>query len=343
MAFTITSDEKGKWYYAPEATFGTAIAMSATSWKEVKFAKTEYPAMGVQVDNLDNNRASRVYTLADRYVDNFSGPAEVSFSMPMTIDRVSDFLYGVTQYRVSQGAGSAYQKVFKAHASQPDFTANAGYFFSLLWVPQEFTTTRCVRYTSCILRNLNITLGKGKGQANIARMSGTILAKKVEIDQNFSGSGTAQGTTWIRALDFTPTLTLVASGGDVEFAPNWREFTLSIDNGAVGVDLDSSGNPVTYYLNPGMGLKATLGIWLDTNSYEALYSRRNGSAITLILSKGSDGVTGYHRMAVKGYLASDPLTSGDGQQHVNIDLQLGDLTAAAADALVYTIADGISQ
>jgi hypothetical protein len=309
MAFTVYSDERAKWYYQAETTFGTPIALSSTGYKLINFAKTEFPALGVSKDSVNTNRGSRVNTLADVFVDNWSGPVEFGFSFLMTLDRVADFLYAVMQNRVSQAGASGYQKVFKPHASQPDFTANAGWFGTFVWV-QSDQTANAVRFTSCIVKSLTLDFSwESAGVGNIVRASGTILAKAVDIEQDFTGSATAQGTTWLKPYAYTPSLLLTAGGGDVTFAPNLRSFSLSFSNNASGIGKASTGNPVSYFLNPSGAMSANIGIWLDGDSFAALNTHRAGSTVTFSLTKGSNGVTGYHLINIKGQTTGDPLST----------------------------------
>src|SRR3990167_10253865 len=112
MAFTIYSDERQKWYYAAESTFGTPIALSSSAYKGVDFEKGNLPRFGTKKSNLQLNRASRVLSLTDLYNDNYSGPFEIPFTMLCTLDRAADFLYAFFQNKVSEGlVGTGYSKV----------------------------------------------------------------------------------------------------------------------------------------------------------------------------------------------------------------------------------------
>ena len=322
--------------------------MSSTSFKKIMFAKTEFPTLGVSRDDLMLNRSSRVMALTDYFTDNWTGPYDFNFSFLLTLDRAADFIYAVMQNRVSQGAvGTGYQKVYKPHSSQPDFTANAGWFGTFVWVPTDFATSAAVRFTSCICKTLTLEFTKdGTGVANIVRATGTMTAKAVTIDQNFTGSGTAQGTTFYKGHDFAVPasgLTLVASGGDVAFDPNWSRLSLTIASGAMGLDKNSSGNPVTFFLDSGTNNRASIELWYDTNSKEALYSARNSSSIILGLRKGTASTSGYFDIAMRGIITNDPLGVSGNQMKVPLEIQLGDSTAGAADACVITMADAISQ
>ena len=344
MSFTIYSDERHKWLYQPETTFGTAIAMSSTGFKELIHAKAEFPSFGVTHDFLPINRSSRVLALTDIYTDNFSGPATFSLSLPVSLDRVADLVYMVTQNRVSLAGTTPYQKVYRPHASQPDFTANAGWFGTFVWVPLD-QTAASVRFTSCVARSLTLNFSKeGTGVSNIVQATINLVAKKVEVNQNYTGSSAAQGSNWINPYSFTAALTLPDSGGDTEIASaNWRRFTLTLDNGATAVDKDTDGTPKSWFLNPDRGYRASLGLWYDTDTKSALYSLRQGSIVTLTVSKGSAGVAGYYNVATKGIITTDPLSSSGAQMHMNLDLQLGNSTASGTDGCTLTIADAISQ
>lgn len=341
MAFAIRSDESHKVWYALESTFGTAIALSGTSYKEIEFQKGQFFDLGVNKTSLAQNRGSRVFTLADLFHDNFTGPVGFAFETYCSRDRAADFIYLVTQNRVSQAGTSDRQKVYRLHTSQPDFTANAGMFVTMIWDSPE--SGKDVRLTSGILRELTLSWDKsGAGESNLVKMSGVFLFKKYEIDQTFSGSGSARDITLAyRAHSFT--LEFAFNAVTISSA-NWERFALTLNNNAIGIDRDSSGNPVTYFLNPGdNGLTASAETWYTGNYVNAITDYSAGNTVTLTLSTGSSGVTGYFNIVAKGKITNNPLAASNGQLRIPMEFTLGDSAAAQNDGCVITIADGINQ
>jgi hypothetical protein len=342
MAFQIISDEQHEWLYQAESTFGTPIALNDTNYKGVFFEKANLPEYGVTRDNLDLNRASRFPTLADHYIDNYSTPPSLRFTQKVTLDRLSDFIFACLQNRVSQGAvGTGYQKVFRPHASQPDFTANAGYFFTLIR-KEKGLSGKDLRFTSCIIPELDFTFTKeSPGQPNIGVMSGLIIAKKMEIEQTFTGSGAAAGGNYILAHQLAADLTLGTTGGDVQYVPNWASFSVSIRSNAVPLDKDANGNPITFFIKP--TATASLKVWWNSDSVNAINTLRSGGSVILTMTKGTNNVAGHVKFSLRGQITNNPQGVENNLMTVPLELDLGNSTAGATDGLDLTISDAISQ
>lgn len=342
MAFVIHSDESHKFYYQLETTFGTAIGLDQATFKALEFEKGQFFDLGITKTNLNQNRASRVLSLVDLFHDNFSGPVGFTGTTYLSKDRVADMLYLVTQNRVSQGAvGTGYQKVFRLHASQPDFTANAGAFATMIWKSPE--SGGDARFTSGILKELNLTFDKsGSGESSLVKATMTWIFKKYEIDQTFSGSGAARDITLAyRAHAFDMDLTFVGAGIS---SAVWDKFSLTINNGASGLSKDANGNPVTYFLNPGeAGLKASAEVWYTGAYLEALTDFSAGNTVTISVETGSNNTDGHLLIVGKGTITNTPLAAANGQLRIPIEMMLGNTTAAGTDACDITVADGISQ
>jgi hypothetical protein len=337
MAFVIHSDEQHKILYGRETTFGTPLALDATSYKGIEFEKGQFFDLGINKSNLNANRSSRLLSLVDLYHDNYTGPVGYSFTTYLSKDRAADLLYAITQNKVSEGGGeTARQKVFRMHASQPDFSANAGYFATMIWDSPE--TGKDARLTSGILRELTLTWDKtGAGESNLVKASGVWLFKKYEIDQTFTGSGTARDMTLAyKAHDFSMHLTL--SSGEITSA-NWSKFSLTLTNNAVAIDRDSNGYPVTYFLNPGEGLKASAEVWYTGNYVTALTDYASGATVKVELIKGTTSTDGYFAVVANGKLTRTPLSTDNNMMRIPIELQLGNTTASGTDACDITIAD----
>ena len=335
MAFVLHSDEKSRFYYGLETTFGTPLALSGTAYKELVIQKGQFIDLGLSKTNLNQNRASRVPTLVDQFHDNFSGPIGLQFEAYATRDRLRDLLHLVTQNRVSLGAGPAYQALFRMHASQPDFTANAGAFATMIWKSPE--TGKDIRLTSGVLRELTISLDKQSiGESNLVKLSGLWLFKKYEIDQTFTGTAAAQDISQ-RFLSHAFNLNLSSLSID---SANCSRFSLTLRNNAVGIDRDTSGNPFTYFLTP--DITSSMELWYTGSYVNAFTAASAGTTLGFTLSTGANNVIGYFAIVANGTITNTPIGTGGGQQRIPIELQLGNTTAAGTDGCDVTIADGVA-
>jgi hypothetical protein len=247
------------------------------------------------------------------------------------------------QNKVSEGGSSHYQKVFKVHLSQPDFTANAGYFFTLAW--KGPVTAKHIKFTSCIVKEMTVELDKsGRGDQNLVKITNlVILAKKVSLGSTFSGTWVAQGTNYYNSHDFT---FKHADSTTME----WLKCSLKLDNGAEPLDKDSDGTPKTFFLNwPKLGtgqLDATL--WYNANTTGTItdlaadYNAGTIHAYSLINSV-ADSTSGHVKIVVYGVMNAVPFGSENRQMIAPLSLVLGHNTIATNDLIIATIADGIDQ
>jgi len=339
MPFIIHSDESHRFYYGMESTFGTALGLSAAT-KELVIERGQFVDLGIGKTFLDLNRQSRIPTIGNFFHDNFTGPVGLGFNSYGTKDRLADLLYLVTQNRVSQGAvGTGHQKIFRPHASQPDFTLNAGAFATGIW---KSPAGLDVRLTSGILRELSLTFQKGAaGEANLIKVGGMWLFKKYELPVTYTGMPAVQDISLAyRAHAF------VLSIGSMSINPaNWSRFTLNIRNNAVGIERDSSGNPVTYFLNPGENALTVSGeFWYNTTYGLALTHFAAGTTFTFGLSTGTINTDGYINITGNGkFFPGTTPAATENQIRMPFEATLGNTVDGATDALDFTIADAISQ
>jgi len=342
MPYTIYSDEQSRIGYSRESVFGTAIA-DAGAFKELIVPRGTRIDIATTDSDLDQNRDSRVLHLADVHVDNFTGPTGLTISeMICTKDRFCDMLYAVTQLRTSEGlVGTGYSKVFNMHASQPDFTANAGYFFTLAWSGP--VTAKHLKVTSCIVKSLEIdidtTLADEKNFVHLKNV--VMIGKKIAEGSTFSGTWTPPVMTGIyypHAFTFTDITNTNAT-------PAWSKFSLKIDNGAVPNLKDTDGTLKTYFLNPPRIGMATIHMEHPYNGDAAtrdfVAAVRAGTQLNAKLQTGTVDTDGYVQIAWFGIPQGNPQGSDNKQMVTPVDYIIGD--TAAALGLTITVADAISQ
>ena len=340
MAFVTFSDEQDQWGYLYESTFGTANADSA-NYKLVKFPKGTKIETGVILTDLEHNRSARQPESADIHVDNYE-PIRITVSdFVISKDRIADFLYACLQNKVSEGAAANYAKVFKANTSQPDFTANAGYFFTLAYI--QPVTGKSSLITSCIVKEFSFKLDKtGTGDQNLGKVSMVILGKKLTQAQTLSGTFVAQGTTYYSAYDFT------YNYNDSTAFP-WMSFELKIDNGAEMLDRDTDGTPKSWAVKWGsdwcsVDVKHWYGADATGTVVNLLSDRTAGTTrLNSISTSTAVGTDGNLKFSFYGKLKEDPNGSENRQMIAPASYKIVHNSISTNDALIVNIADGIDQ
>ena len=341
MAFVVHSDEQDQWGYLAETTFGTVNADSA-NFKLVKFPTGTKIETNTVLSNLNHNRSARQPESADYHVDNYSGPVRVTVpDFVLSKDRAADFLYACLQNKVSEGAATAYAKVFKPHLSQPDFTADAGYFFTLAYI--QPVTGKSALITSCIVKELTLTIDKsGVGDQNLVKISLVIVGKAVTIGKTLSGTFVAQGTSYYTAADFTYNYL------DTTAFP-WLKFSLKIDNGAEMLDRATDGTPKGWFLNwPEEWATVDVLHWYGadaTGTVANLLSDRLAgttrlNAISTSIAVGTDGGL---KIAFYGKLKEDPNGSENRKMVAPASYKVVHNSISTNDALIISISDSIDQ
>ena len=342
MSFTIYTDEQSRLGYSRESAFGTPIA-DAGAFKELIAPR------GVRVDpvviksDLDLNRSSRVMNLNDIFNDNFTGPVLCTIpELICTQDRFADLLYSCLQNRVSEGAvGTGYSKVFNLHASQPDFTANAGYFFTLGW--RGPVTAKHIKFTSCIVRKMEIDIDKsGTGEKALVYLKNIeIIGKKIAQGCTFSGTWTATTMSGVynsHAFAFTDITNTNAT-------PAWLKFSLKLENGAKQLDRDTDGTPKIWFLDPPHLTQATVEMthWYngDATTRDFIAALIANTQLNAKLTAGTVDTTGYVNINFYGIVDGNPSASDNKQMVIPVKYIVGDITGNLG--LTITVCDGISQ
>lgn len=344
MAFVTYSDEQDEWGYLREATFGTAQAVSA-NFRKVKFPKGTKVELPVVLSDLDLNKGTRQQVNADLHLDNFSGPVRVTVGeFVLELNQAADFLYACLQNRASQGAATAYAKVFKYHLTQQDFTANAGYFFTLAW--KSPISANGVLITSCVVKELTISFDKtGTGAQNLVKISNmVILGKKHAVDQTLSGTWVDPGTSYFNSYDFT------FKDSDSSTLPILN-CSIKMDNGAESQDRDTDGTPKTWFLNfPKGGQMAEFKTWhyaatvaSGTTDLTANFNAGTEKNFSIINSIAV-GTAGNLKFNWYGKIVSGPPIEAQNRQLIiPVTMQMGHNSVATNNALIVSISDSDDQ
>src|SRR3972149_419036 len=306
MAFVIYSDEQTKFGYLPQPTWGTGIAADQ-AFRELKFPKGVFVNPNIHQDDLDLNRSSRIQDLSDIYIDAVHGPVLITApEMLVTRARAADFLYAAMQNRVSQGAvGTGYSKVYRMNASGPDFTANAGYFFTL--AQKGPITAKHLLVQDCIVKSLTLDLDRsGVGAAELVRFRDVnIIARSYLTGQTLSGTWVDTDAVYYNAKDFT------LKYNDAT-AMSWLKFALKIDNGAEILDKVAAGTARTFFLNPAKetAVQVDITTWFNNETssspVDLMADYVAGTKRLYTLNSGTVDTADYWKVQFRGILRENP-------------------------------------
>ena len=282
----VHAGNESKWGISEESTFGTVIADAGTF--EMIESKIGTVDPGIFRDNTVKLGDGRFPAVANDYASDKGGLRVISFSdMVVRAKDLSWLLYAVCQ-NVSEAAGTPYEKTYTiANATtQPDFSANAGFFFTL--GIYDTIASYHKKYTSCILRSL--TLSSDLADNGLLMASGEIISGFQEsTTANFSGTWAYNAQTHYN-FHVTPTKTL--AGGDVVL----HGFDITINNNAIRVgSTGANGDCETYAIGTGetgYNITGNMKVKYDANVVGMFASDRAGTTTAIQLACGTDGAAG---------------------------------------------------
>jgi hypothetical protein len=276
---------ESKWGFSEESTFGTAIADNGT----FEMLDSPIPSVdsGIFRINTVKNGDGRMRNASNRFTAAAGGLRIISFSDVFLRQKdLGVLLYAVGQ-NVAEGAGTPFEKTYTLSTSttQPDFSANAGFFCTVGIYDTIASYHR--KYTSCILRTL--TLSSDLAGDGVLRASGEFISGFAEsTTANFSGTW-AYNTNNVFNFHVTPTKTI--NTADVVLFG----FDITINNNAVRTgDTGATGDCETYTLSTksGYDVSGNLKVKYDTNVQGLIADDRAGTPRAIQLACGTDGVAG---------------------------------------------------
>jgi hypothetical protein len=338
MGFVTFSSEQDQFGYLAETVFGTPNADNA-AFKTLKFPKGTKIEPFVALTDLELNRAARQSEAADIHLDNYSGPVKITVPA-FLLDKTSaaDLIFAWSQNKVSEGSTPNFAKVFKVNVAQPDFTANAGMFFTLAW--KGPIASKHIKVSSCVVKEITIDLDKsGTGPQALVKVSLVIVGKKCTTGLNLTGTWIAAGTTYYNSFDFTFKF--------VTTALPWLKCTIKLDNGAKPLDMDSDGTPKSWDLQWGKQSVVSTH-WYNAESsgstVDAMADRVAGTlraySIGSSIAVGTDGNLLF---AWYSKLDADPQGTDDKKMTVPLSHMLVHNSIATNDLIIVSISDGVDQ
>jgi hypothetical protein len=254
---------------AEETTFGTPLA-DATAMNQL-MAKPISLDFDLKQEEGTVLRGRRNDDVADHYVHSYRASPKLNLEVPIIYKSIiGDFLFSYFQ-NVSMGAATIYPKTFTMHATQPDFTANAGIFHTILLKNPE--ASKSWKLTSAIANSLDFKCGP---DAFLSLVSGMQAKGIPSVVANPSGTITKPTVTgW--------------HGSDID------RFTMDFGAGAVAQNLYGDwqltlNQVITLLSLDGTGSFLSYGLSNRTGKFTCTLAANSSSALANMLATGGTGV-----------------------------------------------------
>lgn len=278
MSLTANTQAPGefKFGYSPQVAFGTVIADSG-AFTEVDCEPIVVNRDIKQIEVVGSHGSREVHENNIVVVGKESLP---SFTTDMIVkkEELADLLAAFFQ-NVVEGESTPFDKTFTMLSSQPDFLADAGYWYT--WIVWDPVASRSVAVKDCIMKSLTFTL-PNDGPAKIS--AEWIGLGQPNVNSNPSGTWTPNAPSnlfWRGDIDRA---SIDFGSGATSF--HLSEFELALSREIMGVGQDGSGQFRFYHLaKPNHTFK--MKIVKDTDFDDVLSNQLAGTAIDINVSWGN--------------------------------------------------------
>ena len=286
MAITVYCSSDEKWCFAEQTTWGTGVADTIASTGLL----TEGFGIDSQINfrNPPRARTQRYQHPSDTLANQKGIVYQTNgMSCPAVHELLDHFLYGLMQNTVeSTLAPGIHRKTFTFGQTQPDFTANAGQFYTLWGVPPVASNHQ--KLSDAIISELTLTSAPGANEG-ILWAAPTFIGRTHSDTANYTGTTTFANTGAAEEYNFYDLVTATLTGTQVVLGDNGISITLR--NGAKKVG-QSSAKPQTFAL-PRYEAEISMQILYDAAARTAMANAKTGTAMSLVLTWGVDGVVGF--------------------------------------------------
>jgi hypothetical protein len=339
MADAIYAPSQFRLAIAEESAFGTPITAQG-SFYELDIISPTQPDMasGVVEDTRKRADGKLVMSPKDTYRSTVGGLYVIPFECIVTDNTADLLLYGVAQDLGSETGTTPYQKIFVLDDGtvSPDFSANAGKFFTVLGSDAENWSA-----TSCVLRNVTFSASPGSNGGRLTASGEFVTGFDIDIS-----SVTATPASWVSpSTDYYPfQLYANASVAGADLVP--YSFSLTISNGCVRVG--NKAGVATNYRLPQFEVTAEFVAKLDAITDDMIDTYRlnpaQGSAeVAVIMDWGADATDGHLKFLLNAIYTA-PTTRDFGQESgVGVTLAYSGVDDGSNKALVATIANAIDR
>jgi len=335
MAMTVLTKEDCKVILVEQATWGTAgLDNDAGIILDIETIAIDFddkvvesaPALATRVDD------ERGY-----YTHQKAVMPKFEISGIVHNDSIARFIYGFCQF-VNEAATTPYGKTNVVHPTQPDFTADEGYFFTLI-VDQSVSSV-CHKVADCIVTELEFDQQPGEPMTFKASCVGR---GAVATDSDPSGSYSYPVQSFYFGED--QSVHTIDFGGGALTPVNTGGFNIKLSQTAEPIGMDGSGNFESFALSKKTGTYTEKALF-DSTSRTAFANRASNTAVDIVCRWGN-AVPGTDDLdlsfALHGKITPATIQNVDDLLGVDIEVKLvGDIESATKIATI-TIADDVDM
>ncbi len=335
MAMTHYSISDCAVYLVPQTTWGTA-GLDATAGIRIPCEPAHFE-FGDKEVKMDKALTVRTDDKQDYYTHQKGVTPTVTLKGYLVEDLMARLLYAHFQ-SVTEAAATPYGKTFVYHATQPDFTANAGHFFTLImW---NGVASLAYKISDCIIPHLNFSCEPG----GMLKYTADIIGRKVvAVTANPAGTYSYLAEEYFHFEDQTRHTYNIGGGALTPVLIGGWELDLNTEIRNIGQD--ASGNVLNFGLGKRSGIFKSVALW-DTTTRGLLTNRTTNTMVDCIIGFGgaTAGATdGDLDFTFQGKVTPNTARNENLDLGVNVEIKLLSDIAASEKMITVVAADAVDM
>ena len=321
--------------FAKESTFGTAIAVTAGTNGWITLPTESMPSIDGDVSHEDLmlTDTDRIQSSTSIYTSTNNSIPTVKFSTPYRRELAGYLIAGAMQ-TASPGNvlnTTPYAHTWTLNTTQPDFTANAGYFYTVCLTGPIAGEDQLL--TSCILSDLAIVITPpAKGKANLVMLEGTFWSPFARTFGNtFAATPSTPSTNFMLASKFKVT----NSGGSTSYPIR----SARIEIASNPFKIPTGGTAATIGFNiPFAQPKMKVSFYYNDYTKGFISAMQSGTIQSSIIVTNSVATTSMESLVATTYarITNDPLADDGGNSVLNVEYDLVSSSGNAPISMVTT-------
>lgn len=327
MAMTHYSISDCAVYLVTQGTWGTA-ASDATAGSRIP---CEPPHL-----EFDDKEVSMVKALSVRtddkqsyYTHQKGVTPKITLTGYLVEDLMKRLLYGYFQ-NITEVAGTPHKATLTPHTTQPDFTNNAGYFFTLIY--WNGVASLAYKISDCIVSHLNFTCEPG----GMMKYTADIIGRKVvSTTSNPAGTYSYLAEEYFHFEDQTRHTYNIGGGALTPVLLGPWELDLNMEVRNIGQD--ASGNVLNFGLSNRTGTFKSVALW-DTTTRGLLTNRSTNTMVDVNIGFGgatAGNTDGDLDFAFQGKVM--PATARNENPDLGVNLEMRLLSDVASSEQMITV------
>jgi hypothetical protein len=333
MAIEVYTGMDERYGLAEQSAWGTEITDGA-AFIQVRVEHADITP-GVNLRRPSRATGQRAPLLSDFVADAKGQEHMFPYRGPMHKEIAALLEYGIMQnVTESTTSDDGWKKTYVPPATQPDFSANAGKFFTAIKRMPVASTSK--KIYDAVFRTLEVECRPGEGEDADLTATGDLVGRQYSATSNPSGTWTAPTLTTFNFYDLT---TKTIGGTDVVIGDGGFRISRNSNLKRIG---GGSSLFETFGFNLPNVVEVEIDVLWDTTTRAAMAAHLAGTEATLILAWGTVDTDGYLNYTLRVNWDAAPVNSAEEGTFVTLTGTAGE-DSSANPPISTVLCDGVDR